>query len=212
MLLDTSYHNLVISIFEGKNRVYSFEEECDRDLSIKILPIIKDAFEEIEKKIENLEKIFVVTGPGSFTGVRIGVTVAKTLAWTLGIKVVPISELELLATTYTDKKYIACMMDARRDYVYAGLYDTQLINLLKDQYIKREEFIAMIQKDIKKEEVEFISYDAFQDVKVKRPVIEPFKIIEKYYHSEGVEPHILVPNYLKRTEAEEKREYDLSNK
>lgn len=212
LLLDTSYYNMVISIFEGKNKIYHLEEACDKDLSTKILPAIKDALEAVKKDITEVKKIYVVNGPGSFTGVRIGVTVAKTLAWTLGIKIVPVSELELLATINTDKKYVASMMDARRDYVYAGLYDTRLNELIKGKHILKNEFINSLNEDLSLEEVEFVSFDEFKDIEVKKPIIETFKIIEKYYNDNGVEPHTLVPNYLKRTEAEEKRENDLSNK
>ncbi len=211
ILLDTSYHNLVISVFEGRNRIYHLEESCGRDLSTKILPLIKDVLERVNVRITEVKKIYIVNGPGSFTGVRIGVTVAKTLAWALGIKIVSISELELLATINTDKKYVATMMDARRDYVYAGLYDTRLNELIKGKHILKKEFLNSIKENLSLEEVEFVSFDEFPDVKVKKPIIEPFKIIEKYYNDNGVEPHTLVPNYLKRTEAEEKRENDLSN-
>ena len=204
LFLDTSYHNLIISIFEGKKEIYHLEEESNNDLSIRLLPAIEEAFESLKIDIRYLKKIFVVNGPGSFTGVRIGVTAAKTLAWALDIEIVTVSEIELLATTKTDKKYVAPLIDARRNAVYAGLYNDELNSLLKDRYIDRKEFIEMVQRKVKMENVCFVSYDKFDDVEIIIPKVDVSKIIEKHIKDSGIDPHIVIPNYLKKTEAEEK--------
>lgn len=204
LFLDTSYHNLVISIFQGKNEIYHLEEESNNNLSVRLLPAIEEAFKSLKLEIYHLNKIFVVNGPGSFTGVRIGVTAAKTLAWALGIDIVTISEIELLASTETDKKYVAPLIDARRDAVYAGLYNEELKPLLKDRYINKEEFIEMIQRKVNIENVEFVSYDAFDGINILSPKINVQKIIEKHIMDSSIDPHTVIPNYLKKTEAEEK--------
>lgn len=204
LFLDTSYHNLVISIFQDKTEIYHLEEESNNNLSVRLLPAIEEAFKASNLEIYHLNKIFVVNGPGSFTGVRIGVTAAKTLAWALGIDVVAISEIEVLASSKTDKKFIAPLIDARRDAVYAGLYNEDLKILLKDRYINKNEFIEMVKRKVNFENVEFVSYDKFDDINVVIPKIDINKIIEKHIMDDGVDPHTLVPNYLKKTEAEEK--------
>jgi len=204
LFLDTSYYNLVISIFQDKTEIYHLEEESNNNLSVRLLPAIEEAFKTSNLEIYHLNKIFVVNGPGSFTGVRIGVTAAKTLAWALGIDVVAISEIEALASSKTDKKFIAPLIDARRDAVYAGLYNEDLKILLKDRYINKNEFIEMVKRKVNFENVEFVSYDNFDDINVVTPKIDINKIIEKHIMDDGVDPHTLVPNYLKKTEAEEK--------
>ena len=203
LFLDTSYHNLIISIFEGKKEIYHLEEKSNNDLSIKLLPEIEKAFKSLNLEIYHLKKIFVVNGPGSFTGVRIGVTAAKTLAWALGIDIVTISEIELLASFKTDKKYIAPLIDARRDAVYAGLYNEELKTLLKDRYIDRSEFIEMVKRKVNIENVCFVSFDSFDDVETVIPSVDIIKVIEKHFNDEGIDPHVVIPNYLKKTEAEE---------
>lgn len=204
LFLDTSYHNLIISIFQDKTEIYHLEEESNNNLSVRLLPAIEEAFKSLNLEIYHLNKIFVVNGPGSFTGVRIGVTAAKTLAWALDIEIVSISEIEALASAKTDKKYVAPLIDARRDAVYAGLYNEELKSLLKDRYIDRNEFIEMVKRKVNFENVDFVSYDTFDDINVLIPKVDVKKIIEKHIMDETVDPHTLIPNYLKKTEAEEK--------
>ena len=91
-------------------------------------------------KPADIEKIVVAKGPGSYTGVRIGVTIAKTLAWTLNIPLVGISSLEVLAAG-VGRYFNGCvspLFDARRGQIYTGLYQYQngkLQSVVKDQII-----------------------------------------------------------------------------
>ena len=95
------------------------------------------------------------------------------MAWSLKKDIVPLSSLELMATTNTDKKYIVPMIDARRGNVFAGIYDKELNIIKKDSLISLEELTSNLT-----ENYELISYD-------------------------NINPHNLNPNYLKLTEAEE---------
>lgn len=202
LFLDTSCQVMTIAIYKGKKPLQVFQEESCNDLSVKLIPKIKEIIEELQLYVTDIEKIFVVNGPGSFTGIRIGLTAAKILAWSLNIPIVPISELEFLATT-NGTKYIAPMIDARREAVYAGLYTSDLKPILEDAYILREEFMNKIKRYEK--DVTFVSMDDFASLHVIFPKVNVTKIIEKYIDRVGVEVHTLVPNYLKKTEAEEKR-------
>ena len=83
--------------------------------------------------IKNFTKIFVVNGPGSFTGIRVGLTVAKVMAYSLNIPVVPVSSLEVMASGYDED--VISLIDARRGYVYAGGYDRNLDVIYKDNYV-----------------------------------------------------------------------------
>ena len=201
LFLDTSYHNTVISIFKGKRELYCYEEENKQDLSEKLLPRLKEMMDSLHLYVTDIEKIYVVNGPGSFTGIRIGLTVAKTIAWSLNIPIVPISELEFLATTKATK-YIAPLIDARRDAIYAGLYTSSLEPVIEDSYILKEEFLKKIEEW--KQEVTFVSFDTFDSIKTELPKANPTRIVEKYAAKEGISVHTLIPNYLKKTEVEEK--------
>ena len=201
LFLDTCNLNVIIAILKDKQVIYSKIIENKNDLSEKLLPIIKDGIESINLNIHDVKKIFVANGPGSFTGIRIGVTVAKVLAWTMNIDIVPVSSLEVLATTNTEKKYLCPIIDARRGYVYTGLYDNELNVIIENKYTKLEDFISNLKYN--KEDILFISYDNLLEQIVK-PSYDINKLINKHFEDLSLNPHEVNHIYLKLTEAEEK--------
>ena len=160
-------------------------------MSSSIMGVIDEAFQTSGIKPKDIDKIFAVNGPGSFTGIRVGLTVAKTMAWSLKIPVVPISSLELIASGTPSDNNIA-LIDARRGYVYAGGYDKELNNTFEDKHILLENI----------KEGTFISYDDIENA--VKPNIDVLKVIHKHEKDKGINPHKLNPKYLKLTEAEEK--------
>ncbi len=91
--------------------------------SVRLLPLIEDLLAEAGLSLEELDGIAVVSGPGSFTGLRIGMTVAKTLAQVLNVPVVGVSTLEALVYPLQGAGPVWALVPARRDEVYAALYD-----------------------------------------------------------------------------------------
>ena len=132
LFIDTSILFPTVSIIRDNEELYRFHEQIKSDMSSKILSIIDAGLKKTDLSLKSIDKIFVVTGPGSFTGVRIGVTIAKTIAWSLKKKIIPISSLEYMATSSTNKKYVIPMIDARRNNVFSGIYDDKLNIIKKD--------------------------------------------------------------------------------
>jgi len=196
LLIDTSSSNVVVSIIDDSKVLYEYKKKIDSDLASRILIIIDECLRKCESDIRSIDKIFVVNGPGSFTGVRIGVTVAKDIAWALDKDVIPLSSLELLATTPTDKKYIVPLIDARRGNVFAGIYDKNLNLIESDSLINFNILSSKINDDY-----ELVSYDTFE--KSIKPDIDVIKVINKHKDDKKINPHKLNPRYLKLTEAEE---------
>lgn len=198
LFIDTSISFPTISLIRDNEVLYEFHEEIKSDMSSKILSIIDEGLKKSNLTLNSINNIFVVTGPGSFTGVRIGVTIAKTIAWSLNKKIIPISSLEFMATTNTNKDYVISMIDARRGNAFAGIYTNTLECIMDDTLTSLEELL----KD-KSDNYEFVSYDNIENV--IKPLPDVIKIIDKHVNDTSVNPHELKPNYLKLTEAEEKR-------
>lgn len=198
LIIDTSISIPTIAIIKDNKVLYRYHEKISSDMSSKILPIIDDAVKNTNIELNDIDKIFVVNGPGSFTGVRIGVTIGKTIAYSLNKEVISLSSLEFMSSIDTDKKYIIPMIDARRGNVFGAIYDNNLNNIKKDSLINKEELL----KDIDDNYL-LVSYDAIDNSII--PNQNLIKIINKHINDIGVNPHDLKPNYLKLTEAEENR-------
>lgn len=203
--LDTSSHNLVISIYKNGELLYELIEDANNKISSTLLTKIDEAFKAVKMLPQDIDEIYVVSGPGSFTGIRIGLTFAKVLAYSLNKKIVTLSGLELLASG-SDKKYIVPLIDARRGYVYAGMYDKNLKNIIVDKYINLDDLLNEIKKSYRLEDVLFVTYDSFENIDTEKPVLDIKKVILNHKDDLGINPHLANPNYLKKTEAEEKND------
>lgn len=97
-----------------------------RTHSVNLLPMLKAVLEESEIDRRELSGIAVSGGPGSFTGLRIGMSTAKALAWVWGLPVVGISTLTALAHPLTRSGALVCpVLNARKNEVYTAIYDCQ---------------------------------------------------------------------------------------
>lgn len=94
-----------------------------RTHSVNLLPMIKAIIEEAGITQEQVNAVAVSAGPGSFTGLRIGLTTAKTLALVWQVPVVGISTLEALALPIVAPGYLICpILNARKNEVYSSIY------------------------------------------------------------------------------------------
>ena len=192
LLINSATTNLVVAIIIDGKITYMYDKNDGNDTSSKIMPVIDEAFRVSSIKPKDVDKIFVCNGPGSFTGIRVGLTVAKTMAWSLNIPCYTFSSLELMASG-SDEDVIS-LIDARRGFVYAGGYDSELNETYKDSYVLFDNSLSG----------KFVSYDSFPFSTVK-PKLDLLKVISKHEKDEIINPHHINPNYLKLTEAEEKR-------
>ena len=199
LVVDTCTSNLVISVCNDDKVLSQLIQKNDTNLSTNFTSLVDGVIKDANITTNDIEQIFVANGPGSFTGIRVGLTFAKVFAWSKKVKIVPFSSLELLASS-GDNDYIVSLLDARRGYVYAGIYDKKLNCIINDQYIELDKLLE-VSKDYSN--ISFISCDNFE-LSIKEPSYDVMKILEKHKNDSGVNPHTLNPNYLKKTEAEEK--------
>ena len=116
-----------------------------------LLPMVEDMLDHCGESLARVEVIAVAAGPGSFTGLRIGVSTAKGLAWAGGQPCAPCSTLESMAwpLAHLEDKLIVCAMDARRDQVYNALFLARggtLERLAPDRAISLEELGEELKK------------------------------------------------------------------
>jgi len=122
LAIDTSNMILSVALVENKQTLIEINEQTKNNHSERLMPVIEQAFQEVDRQVSEIDLIAVAKGPGSYTGVRIGVTVAKTLAWTLNIPLVGVSSLEVLVGNVKVDGLIIPLFDARRENVFAGVY------------------------------------------------------------------------------------------
>jgi len=125
LALDTATDAMTIAIFKDDQLIGESSSPSERNHSNRLLPAIQELTKELDLPMRSLNGIVVGQGPGSYTGIRIGVTVAKTLAWSLGIPLIAISSLEAMAYGVTGTKEtvgVIPMIDARRGRAYTAFY------------------------------------------------------------------------------------------
>ena len=201
LYIDTSSSYLYSAIVEDDKLIASVSEDYGQSLSEIALPKIVEMFEKNNLSPKDVDKIIVVNGPGSFTGIRIGITIAKVYAWSLNTPITTISSLDAMNNSVHDDKIHVPMLNARRGYVYTAIYDHDKI-IHKPEHIKYEE----ISKEIDTlSDYEIISNDEFDWELEKTPYVPDFvSIVNKFKDKEDINPHAVNPEYLKLTEAEEK--------
>jgi len=218
LAIDSSNHVLGVAIMKNEQVIGEIVTNLIKNHSPRLMPAIEKVMADVGMKVEELDRIAVAKGPGSYTGIRIGITTAKTLAWALNIPIVGVSSLEILA--YQGRffeGYICPFFDARRGLVFTGLYkweDNQLISVYEDKNIMMETVLEKLKSEGKS--VLFLSPDIeeFSD-RIKEVLGESAVIPNGPYHIaspshlglaslnyEADSTHELTPSYLRMAEAE----------
>src|SRR5574344_379979 len=200
LYIDTTTSYPIIALIKDNEIISLYNQKIDGDISVSIFSILEDSFAKNTLIPNDIDNIYIVNGPGSFTGTRIGVTIAKVYAYTLNKRVIPISTLKAYATTKTNKKFNVSIIDARHNHVYAGIYDENLNNVFEDKYMNLDDLLKEIDDNYA-----IVTYDEF-DFETIKPDIDILRIVRE--NTESVNPHSLNPNYCKLTEAEEKLNHD----
>ncbi|MEH7381984.1 tRNA (adenosine(37)-N6)-threonylcarbamoyltransferase complex dimerization subunit type 1 TsaB [Bacillus sp. JJ1533] len=218
LAIDTSNYVLGVAIVDEEKVVGEVITNLPKNHSVRVMPTIEQLMKECGIKPKDLEKIVVAMGPGSYTGVRIGVTIAKTLAWSLQIPLVGVSSLEVVAANgrYFNG-YISPLFDARRGQVYTGLYQYEgetLTCIEEDKIILLSEWLEELKK--KETPVLFNGNDVVIHKKQIETDLEQFAYVAPYtdwnprpselaelgLKKEPVDVHTFVPNYIRLAEAE----------
>ena len=122
--IDTANTPLSVAIVKDGTILAEMNSSMAVNHSLRAMPVIEELFATVKLQPKDIDSIAVSEGPGSYTGVRIGVTIAKTLAWTLKKPLYGVSSLQVLAANALYFDGLICpIVDARRNNVYAGVYE-----------------------------------------------------------------------------------------
>ena len=198
--IDTSSSYLYTAIIENNNLLIQTKIKYDHNLSKYAIYEVEKMFQKAKLTSKQINKIIVVNGPGSFTGIRIGVTIAKIFAWSLKKDIITISSLEAMAASIKTEKLVVPIIDARRGYLYAGIYKNNK-PILKNQYIKLDDLLLELSDQ--KQEYLIISNDNLNLDNMIKYDPNILEIVNLFKNKKSINPHLVEPNYLKETEAEE---------
>ncbi|MDO5041677.1 MAG: tRNA (adenosine(37)-N6)-threonylcarbamoyltransferase complex dimerization subunit type 1 TsaB, partial [Peptoniphilus sp.] len=127
--IDTSTMRTSVGLVDDEGEIASFEITSSVNNSEDLTDMIADIFNKLDMDIQDVDLIGVGVGPGSYTGTRIAVTVARVLAQTLGKKIKAVSSLKSLAYHYEGDRIILSILDARRSRGYYGIYKNDFGNI-----------------------------------------------------------------------------------
>ena len=207
LAFDTSSKALSLAILEDKQVLAETTINIKKNHSITLMPAIDFLMASLDWTPKDLDRIVVAEGPGSYTGLRIAVATAKTLAHTLNIELVGMSSL-LALVPYQQEGLFVPLMDARRNNVYAGFYESAK-PVMPEAHLPFEQVIELIKGA---SQVTFVGevgpfVEQIQEhlprTNFKETLPNVANLALLAWDKEADSLHDFVPNYLKRVEAEE---------
>lgn len=188
LFLDTHDKNIIEVLYKDGVVLDKSIRTSEKNHSDFTMPMLKELMTHNKISVHDLSEILIVNGPGSFTGVRLGVTIAKTLAFTLNIPIKTITSLECLAiSSELKEKKLPIIRDIKG--VFACLYDKDNKSLTEPFYKSNEEFKI------------YLSDNNLSDVIIED---NEYNFEAIYTHFKGIKPtnaHSVNPIYIKVIEA-----------
>ena len=122
--LDTATRRASVGLLTDGKVVTTKSQAVEGSHAVSLLPLIEAVLQEAGCATRDLDAVAVSRGPGSFTGLRVGLSVAKGLAYATGVRVIGVPTLEALARTVTDHRGVVCaLLDARKGELYAACFE-----------------------------------------------------------------------------------------
>lgn len=150
LCIETTTTNCSVSIVQAGKTIALLEENRENySHSENLHGFISKALEQASISKSQLDAVAVSMGPGSYTGLRIGVSAAKGLCYALDIPLISVDTLYTLALQVKDEEaYIVPMLDARRMEVYTALYDNQhnLLEKTNAKILNDSSFLSYLEK------------------------------------------------------------------
>lgn len=233
LAVDTSSKLCSVAILEDKNLIKKLELDNGLTHSETLMPLIQQLLNECSLSLNNINLLVSDIGPGSFTGIRIGVSSCKAFSDSLNIPCVGISSLEVLAYNIQNDGIICSTIDCKNNNCYFALYElnsgnynvliepcaksvNDVLDLLNSQYYNK--CISFVGDGIPSEKLHSI-YDNNADSEVTKNIISSYLNVEnlgtagykKFINNKKIVEEIL-PLYLKKPQAQIQLEEKLKAK
>lgn len=138
LVMDTSNSYLAVGLFKDNMCLEAFQEKGSRRQSEKAIPSLKEVLDRHHIALKDVNEMIITSGPGSYTGVRVAMTIAKTLAAVSDVRVKSVSSL----AAYAGMNQALSVIDARGHKVFVGVYENGL-PLIKEQVMTLEDFAQL---------------------------------------------------------------------
>ena len=198
--LSTAYKQALIAVkIDGKSAFKSLDANCKH--SENVLYSIDELLDSLNVSIQDNDALSVVIGPGSFTGIRIGVALVKGLSKGNPCKLIKLTTFDLLAYSYIKRYHpkddFYCVIDALSGYYYICKFAKDGALLSGAQVVDSESYQAIRETKVGLKE------ENLGDIQFEPSPEELLELSEKYY-SEGkfVSDSELIPLYLRKSQAE----------
>ncbi|AEG39780.1 tRNA (adenosine(37)-N6)-threonylcarbamoyltransferase complex dimerization subunit type 1 TsaB [Lactobacillus kefiranofaciens] len=218
--VSTATNHLSVALNDGQQVIVEKNEQDERNHSEHLDPLIDEILKDNNLTLKDIDRFAVAIGPGSYTGLRIGITTVKMFASILSKEVVGISTLQALAKGVKEEALVITGLDARNNNYFAAGYLSRDVqqNVIPDGHYNIDVLIKAIQEYVAKNEVKKIVFVGSglkkQDEKIKslgipyeygtdeQNVIHAGLIGQLAENAIPVDPDKLLPRYLRRTQAE----------
>ena len=190
MFIDTSLSDVSIALIKDGKLLSKINNSIPGEHSIYVTKYIDDILKECNLSPKDVDEIIVVNGPGSFTGIRIGVTISKIFAYLENIRIVSITSLQARVIGIKSK-YMLSTIDAKHNNYYIGLYDENY-----NKIVEKFSNVVEIEELKTKYSPEIVDISKEYDIE---------SIIEYTKKLPSENPHSVNPIYLKLPEAMEKK-------
>lgn len=217
LVADTSSSVCAVALFENEILISENMLDNGRTHSENFMPLVEKTLKDAKLELKDIDIIGVVVGPGSFTGIRIGIASCKAMAEVMNIKMVSVTSLESLACNEIGEASVICsMIDARNNQVYCGIFDKDIIK--KEDYIA-DDISTVLEKLQKYDDIIFVGdasvlhREMIKNVLVNKKIRFSGKnkqnahslgiiVSRKAENGEFVSSDNIIPVYLRKSQAE----------
>ena len=219
--IDTSSDICSVAVLEDENLIEELNKTDSKTHSENLMPLIDDLFAKANLSLADISLIACSIGPGSFTGIRIGIASVKAMAEVMNIPVIGVTSLETLAYLNSSPScYTVSLIDAKNNQVYCGIFDASLNKI--DDYIA-DDINFVIDKLKKYEHITFVGNGSLLHKDLLNANLSSIQFLErnnqsafalgkcafnKWKNNEVLTADTLFPLYLRKSQAERMKSND----